>query len=88
MDIKSRLTLTAVSVSLLFTIGNIPNSMLYVFQQFVDTNSISFKQATLATNIIIFATQGCNIFIYYSFNNQYGREFNKLMSKFKRVNQG
>lgn len=65
------ITIMVLFVSFLFCIGNIPNSIVFVFQQFVDNNGIFYRTFSVSANLFLFASQGCDIFVYYFFNKQY-----------------
>ena len=72
------ITLMVITISILFAVGNIPNSIVFVFQQYVDTNGIFYKTFSAIANLFLFAVQGSDIWVYYNFNKHYIREFKKL----------
>lgn len=72
------ITLMVITISILFAVGNIPNSIVFVFQQYVDTNGIFYKTFSATANLFLFAVQGSDIWVYYNFNKHYIREFKKL----------
>ena len=72
------LSLMVITISALFAIGNLPNSIVYVFQQYVDTNGIFYKAFSATANLFLFAVQGSDIWIYYNFNTLYRREFQNI----------
>ena len=74
------LSLMVITISALFAIGNLSNSIVYVFQQYVDTNSIFYKTFSATANLFLFAVQGSDIWIYYNFNTLYRREFQNLFN--------
>ena len=69
-----------ITISILFAIGNIPNSMVFVFQQYVDNNGIFYRTFSATANLFLFAVQGSDIWVYYNFNHHYRKE---LMNLFK-----
>jgi hypothetical protein len=72
------LTMMVIAADVLFLIGNFPNSIVYVFSQYVDTTGNFYKTISLVGNTILFTAVSSDIFIYYSFNKHYRRIFNKL----------
>ena len=64
-------------VDILFLIGNIPNSIVFVFSQYVDTSSLFYLTISGVGNIILFAAAGCDIFIYSATNTLYKKILNK-----------
>jgi hypothetical protein len=67
-----------ITISILFAIGNIPNSMVFVFQQYVDNNGIFYRTFSATANLFLFAVQGSDIWVYYNFNHHYRKEFMNL----------
>ena len=72
------LTMMVITVDVLFLVCNLPNSIVYVFSQYVDTNGNFYKTISIVGNIFLFAAAGSDIFIYYSFNKHYRKNFKKL----------
>ena len=73
-----KITLMVITISILFAIGNIPNSIVFVFQQYVDNNGIFYRTFSATANLFLFAVQGSDIWIYYNFNHHYRKEFMNL----------
>lgn len=72
------ITIMVISSGFLFVVGNIPNSIAYVYQQYVDTDSLFFRTLAILANLLLFIVQGSDIFIYYLFNKQYKNGFRKI----------
>ena len=72
------LTMMVIAVDVLFLVANFPNSIVYVFSQYVDTTGNFYKTISLVGNTILFTGVSSDIFIYYSFNKHYRRIFKKL----------
>lgn len=62
----------------LFFIGNVPNSLVYIVQQFVDNNAVFYRLFSASANTFLFLAQGSDIIGYYFFNNSYRKIFLKL----------
>ena len=73
-----RRSLMVASIGILFTIGNIPNCIVYLFQQYVDTAGIFYRTFSITANMFLFAAQGSDIIVYYIFNHQYQKAFRKI----------
>jgi hypothetical protein len=70
-----KITLMVITISTLFAIGNIPNSIVFVFQQYVDNNGIFYRTFSATANLFLFAVQGSDIWVYYHFNHHFRKEF-------------
>lgn len=76
--INRNLTLMVISVGLLFSVGNIPNSIVYIYQQYYDVNGVFFRAISVVGNMILFFTVGADIFVYLTFNKLYKKNFKRL----------
>jgi hypothetical protein len=74
-----KMTYMVITVNALFALGNIPNSFQFVFQQYLNPDSIFFNVfSVLASYALIIFSQGADIWIYYIFNTHFKIEFKKL----------
>ena len=58
-----KITLMVITISILFAIGNIPNSIVFVFQQYVNTDGIFYRTFSATANLFLFAVQGSDIWV-------------------------
>lgn len=72
------ITLMVISIGFLFFLGNAPNSISYVLIQFLERSSVLIKICSVFSNVSLFTLQGCDIFVYYSFNKKYRSILRKL----------
>lgn len=70
-----------VSVDVLFMIGNIPNSIVFVLSQCVNTASLFYLTISGVGNVILYAAVGSDLLIYYSFNELYRKIFKQYFLK-------
>ena len=71
------ITFMVISIDFLFLIGNLPNSIGIILQQYFDTSSDFLVVYAVIANIILFTVSGSDIFIYYSFNKLYRKALHK-----------
>ena len=64
--------------TLFFVIGNVPNGIVYILQQFYNNNGIFYRTCVCVGNMLLFATQGSDILVYYNTNKMYKKRFYKI----------
>ncbi len=75
------LTKMVISIDIVFLIGNIPNSIVFVFSQYVDTTGYFYLTISAVGNIFLFATAGSDILIYCLDNRLDRKIFRKICTR-------
>lgn len=81
------LTLLVISHSALFIAGNFLNSVAFIIIQF-NANDYAddvIKMLAIISNLLLFSTQGLDIFCYYYFNNEFRKVFKSYFYRRKIV---
>jgi len=78
------ITYMVISIGILFFIGNAPNSIGFCLLQVQSIKTSMFiKVYAVLANIMLFTSQGLDIFIYYKFNKKYKSIIKKFLSSKK-----
>lgn len=78
------ITYMVISIGILFFIGNAPNSIGFCLLQVrALKNSTFIKIYAVLANIMLFTSQGLDIFIYYKFNKKYKSIMKQMFSSKK-----
>jgi len=75
------LTKMVISIDIVFLIGNIPNSIVFVFSQYVDTTGYFYLTISAVGNIFLFAAAGSDVLIYCLYNRLYRKFFRKIFTR-------
>ena len=67
--------------TLFFVIGNVPNGVVYILQQFYNNNGVFYRTCSCVGNMLLFTAQGSDIWVYYNSNKMFKKKIYKIFGK-------
>ena len=82
---KRNLTLMIITINVVFIISNLSACLSYLTFLVFKLSSVTSTLIFIGTNITLFLTHGCGLFIYLCFDRQFRQAFNGYFSNLFRI---